>query len=442
MEINGQLINPDYDRGIYISRFGDDGDLLDTLTIAGVADESKGGASSARNTFVKDDEGNFYFYASFRGEVQLLDTLIQKPPDSNYGVIAKMDQNFNLTWLETIPAEHGFVAGWLEVDESGDVLFSGSYQGEADLQGTKLPHYSDYRPDIQNFIFGKLTAEGIKKWVIHAGDLLGTHAEKFVLDKNGNAYISGESGTPIDFGNEIKLDHPGGGDKSFILKVNNDGNPIWIQPFLNNAKSENYDIEWLQQDSILGVAGSFNESLQIGEEQWEVEPDGENVLNGYFALLNPAGDLLEKHQFKGDFSFISNILTFENSDEIWLNGVYGDKVNFLGQNAEGGDGEFIMKTCLDKFFASINSLTGPAHFDNEINIYPNPASTQINVDIDKAFQGESTVKLRNLAGQVIRKKNYLQNENISLNVGDLNPGTYIIEVLNESGYSTKKMIIK
>lgn len=76
---------------------------------------------------------------------------------------------------------------------------------------------------------------------------------------------------------------------------------------------------------------------------------------------------------------------------------------------------------------------------NFLNIYPNPASTQLNImsNINTA----SELRIENLLGQLVLSKNFNHFNNQSIDVSELNNGTYLIKVKTENNCITKKIII-
>ena len=72
---------------------------------------------------------------------------------------------------------------------------------------------------------------------------------------------------------------------------------------------------------------------------------------------------------------------------------------------------------------------------NQIDIYPNPASDVIYIDLDKSFDAT----IYNYQGQIVKKINV---ENGQVCVSDLPNGIYFFEVKTEDHVYVKKIVLR
>ncbi len=79
---------------------------------------------------------------------------------------------------------------------------------------------------------------------------------------------------------------------------------------------------------------------------------------------------------------------------------------------------------------------------SEINVYPNPASNYINIDINNSPENSiSSIKIYNNQGQIVL--NQLMNQEDRIDVSRFNNGIYILEAAGpELLYKKKFSIIK
>ena len=73
---------------------------------------------------------------------------------------------------------------------------------------------------------------------------------------------------------------------------------------------------------------------------------------------------------------------------------------------------------------------------NEVNIYPNPATDKVYVDFNQPIK----VAVYNIAGSLLKSK-LIQSKYDFINVGDLQPGVYLIRSQNDNTFA-KKLIKK
>ena len=74
-----------------------------------------------------------------------------------------------------------------------------------------------------------------------------------------------------------------------------------------------------------------------------------------------------------------------------------------------------------------------------MKIYPNPSNTEIYVELVNS--GTFQIRIVNSIGsEVYYQANY--NSNQSINVRNLSKGIYFVQISNQNGQSTKKLIIE
>ena len=92
-----------------------------------------------------------------------------------------------------------------------------------------------------------------------------------------------------------------------------------------------------------------------------------------------------------------------------------------------------MTGCTATFGAECAPVLSSNNIDNNINaIFPNPASEEVSVILDKSFSNASLLTVMDSQGKVIaiqRIGNHVNGIH-KLNVGDLSAGLYFIKVQN------------
>lgn len=85
---------------------------------------------------------------------------------------------------------------------------------------------------------------------------------------------------------------------------------------------------------------------------------------------------------------------------------------------------------------TVTGNVGIQENDANVNIYPNPATTVLNVEAN----GYNTVEIVNLLGQVVYSAN--ATSNMQINVSSLNSGAYFVRMIGANGTTTQKFIKK
>ncbi len=80
-----------------------------------------------------------------------------------------------------------------------------------------------------------------------------------------------------------------------------------------------------------------------------------------------------------------------------------------------------------------------------LNVYPNPASSEVFVEFNLAKNEKTTIRLSDLSGKVLSKSELggvAGNQRIALNTSNLSRGLYLVEVITNNGRTTRKLSIQ
>ncbi|MDD2413307.1 MAG: T9SS type A sorting domain-containing protein, partial [Bacteroidales bacterium] len=79
--------------------------------------------------------------------------------------------------------------------------------------------------------------------------------------------------------------------------------------------------------------------------------------------------------------------------------------------------------------------------ENQINVFPNPASDLLTLNIDNKNNGDLTINIYNLIGMLVKTEVLNQNQN-QISLESLNNGVYMLEVKSKEWTKKQKLIIK
>ncbi|NTW31840.1 MAG: T9SS type A sorting domain-containing protein [Bacteroidetes bacterium] len=77
--------------------------------------------------------------------------------------------------------------------------------------------------------------------------------------------------------------------------------------------------------------------------------------------------------------------------------------------------------------------------NNNFNLYPNPASDFVTLNIDNSNHEEAILNIYNIIGELIRSETIQKNQQ-QINVGNLNNGIYVLEI-KSNGWSEKQKLM-
>ncbi len=97
------------------------------------------------------------------------------------------------------------------------------------------------------------------------------------------------------------------------------------------------------------------------------------------------------------------------------------------------------------FSGSVAGIENSASAINEFSVSPNPASTQVTINLNLSSKQNTKVEFIDLTGKTLMYKNLGEaygNVKNSFDVSNLAKGIYFVKVSSSTGISTKKLIIQ
>ena len=146
--------------------------------------------------------------------------------------------------------------------------------------------------------------------------------------------------------------------------------------------------------------------------------------DSYWGTIDPP-DMVENYM---DYSKDSCMTMFSKGQKVRM-------YSFLNTNPD----RIAIKTSTAgcNNYASVSELK---NFENHVNIYPNPATSQVKISLSNISNSDFDYEMYNATGQRIKRGeiNYLITE---VNTADLANGIYFLKVFNLSNTTTKKLVI-
>lgn len=86
------------------------------------------------------------------------------------------------------------------------------------------------------------------------------------------------------------------------------------------------------------------------------------------------------------------------------------------------------------------SVTGNNHAINKLAIYPNPAQDYVIIKGAEAIKGSKQVNINSIDGRTIQTTEFADGDNVKINISNLVPGTYILNIMTEDGNAVFRMM--
>lgn len=171
-------------------------------------------------------------------------------------------------------------------------------------------------------------------------------------------------------------------------------------------------------------------------------PQGTLVsVGGYLYGMTKVGganDIGTVFRIGKDGSGYLKLLDFEgtsNGREPWCS-LFSDGSYLYGMTWKGGTNDLgvIFKTAIATGIPKNNK-------NDEISIFPNPASDFINININGKISAAVTLNIYNIMGELIVSESHHQNK-IQMNTEGINSGIYFVEIISSEFTGKQKCIIQ
>ena len=445
--------------------------------VVGVGAPDAAGMEQA-NAVASDADGNVYMAGHYVGTVDFgPDTVTANGMNSFF--IAKYDSAGNCLWV--IDANGGGTTSditSLIVDNQGYLIATGGFAGSAiDFGGTTLD------PGIGWDAFvAKYTTSGNLVWVTQAGDggWFQDNGDRIACDPDDNYYLLGKYSGTAYFGQDSLV--TSGFAETFIAKLDSSGSFQWAitgidasSPSLAAGKaitadnSGNVFVGGTCPDQTVFTSGTFSTTNVAGGaflskyntngvNQWVIEAD---VNTGVAILGSSVNDLSHADNddiYAAMYSTDHQVLVYDNNGNvkckdslgsIYFNSIYYSPMNVavsgMGYGSPINFGTISLNVGGNSMLnASWQGCSGPSSIEEnekmQLEIYPNPANTCINIVLTEIAEVNNTILLTDLSGRIIKKEK-VHKHKASISIDDLANGVYLVSS-DSALFSPKKIIIQ
>lgn len=349
-----------------------------------------------------DDDDNIYFFSSFTGTIDLdpgpNEDIHTSTNNGDNAYIVKLNNNGDYLWgksFENSSSNQSISGMDLIIDNDGNLVLIGKFQDTMDFDFSDS-NFNMTSSGVDGFLL-KINNEGSFVWAKQiTGNLDQVIFSCITTDSQNNiisagSFSSNNSGTGVtdfDPGSEVFNLSADYGFDLFILKLNEDGEFIWVKKVEESQSQAGRDkvntITTDQSDNIL-FAGSFRNRINFEPNSTSFILDSgingcDNCVGfqtGYFAKINENGDMLWAKKMEGD-NFASGssgetkhtdiVLKFNSNQELYLGYSFSGILDYSINNTNFSNGN--STTGNRMVFCQINPLDASflvIHFVNSIS---------------------------------------------------------------------------
>ena len=416
---------------LFISKLDNDGNWLWTHG-------AKSSGADSRAVEV-DDEGNVYLAGHFYRDITINDTTHTGPRDLGFNIfVAKLDSEGNWVWSRSIPRNIDCQINDLALDQSGNIYVTGiasSGQIFGDIE---------INAGHQNPFVAKMDSDGNWLWVRLAYSEGLAPGRSIVVDSQGNSYITGHFVLNFLLG-EIHLDPDDHLFKTFLAKLDHEGNWVWATYVDGSGPSEGWGIG-LDGDEHVYVTGKFTENAVFGTHELHAAHSTNSMI--FIAKADSSGNWLWADRAGGSLDNNHGKSVVVDQDEnIYLTGYAGRNASF-GDHVHPGFGSasiFLAKMRVaDRETSAETLLELPSGYKLHQN-YPNPFNPVTNIGYSLPESGPVSLVLYNTLGQQVARLVDGSAEagyhEVHFDAADLSSGIYIYRLEAGDFRANRKLLI-
>lgn len=275
---------------------------------------------------------------------------------------------------------------------------------------------------------------------------IGSEAIDFKRDSSGNLFLVGLNSSQyedFDPSSATVFVAASSTSKLFILKLNSSYTFNWVKTFASSAyaNSEFMDFEIDSADNLY-ILGRFKNIADFdpGAATYNLGMSNNAYFQTFIQKLNNDGNFVyagilqadgSDYEFAYDMYVTSSAITMVGSISSSLY-VDPNSTNVILYNTAGQKDAFIVN--LNQTTLNIENF-----YQSKISMYPNPATSQINLLFEKSLEN-ANIKIISMNGQVISQKQNISGLDFNMDVSRLNSGMYLIQISDKNAVWNSKFI--
>ena len=330
----------------------------------------QGNNVKSSNDIKVDAAGNVFIVGTFKGVADFdTDTTMSNLTSAGNDdiFIAKYTNNGNLIWCKRIGGANQDAAVKMALDSTGNIYITGYFNGTVDFNPNAGVNSLTATGGRNTFVC-KLDDNGNYIW---AKKFSNSYNQAFSLDcdANGNTFITGEFLQTVDFDPGaaiLNLTGQGFASDIFIVKLDNQGNLIWVKAIVGDNNEFSTDIK-VDENGNVYSCGTFYGTADFDPSaaNFNLSSTNSNTtdmfiikldLNGNFQWAKSFGDSLDDTGYRLAVDVIGNVHCVG-----WFYGTINfdqGSSNFSISTDQGNRNGFILKLNANGNFVWANGIIG------------------------------------------------------------------------------------
>lgn len=383
-------------------------------------DRRYGGLGDDINTTVKITPDGGYILAGYTWSPQGGDVSQPARGGVDYWVV-KTDSAGNKQWDARFGGtDENFLAGLVPTNDGGYLLggFSNSDSGGDKTQDNTVPNNA-------NYWVVKIDSAGNKLWDKTFGSNSTDYFTALIKTADGGFLLGGYSYGTVGYDKTSPdCDSVPVNTDYWIIKIDSAGNKLWDKDYGGSANDELSTLALTNDGGFLLAGGSLSPASCQKTEN--------NTAAGVTWIIktDSAGNQQwDKNIFLNAGSSVANAFQIADGSYIIGAGTYAEVGYYKSQPAWDSSGDYWIVKFRDSIIVSgVNNISD----GTQLTIYPNPFSSDLNINISQSNLRQATFTITNTLGQTVynhTENNLSDNYTKMLDLRYLPNGGYLVEVV-------------
>ena len=272
-----------------------------------------------------DSEGNIYHTGYFRGLTDFDPSSATANLDDAGGndiFVAKYDSSGNYLWAISLGGSNNDNGYALKIDDSDNVILTGSFQGTADFDPGPGQHLLQTAGSNDIFL-AKYDSNGNLIWAHGMGASGNDAADALALDTAGNIVLSGKFENTVDFdpSSGFGLLSANGQSDAFLAKYDANGNYLWRKKIGGSGSDGGYSLAVDPFNDIL-LTGYFSTTVDFDPGVGVANISSSGSRDIFIAKYNSQGNYQWAGYLHGTDGSLGSDIALDASGNAFLSGSF------------------------------------------------------------------------------------------------------------------------
>jgi hypothetical protein len=291
-----------------------------------------GGQDRDQGYAIAVDQNNDYFVTGYIRNAAQFNTssgAINLTAVGDYDIfVAKYNSNGHAIWAWNIGNTGGAEFGQdIICAQNGDFYLVGQFEGTIDFNPASGVANRTSNGG-EDFYIAKYNGSGQFLWCTTYGGTSDDEVQKVSVDSNGDIYLAGLFRNTIDFnpqGTSQSRTSVGSSD-IYLLKLNNNGDFIWVNTFGSSGADTGASLAIDSQDNVW-LGGSFRNTIDFDPGTGVANLTSNGGGDIFFAKYNSNGDYIFAGGFGNTASESARAIAVDNNDNLILTGYFDNIID-------------------------------------------------------------------------------------------------------------------